>query len=211
MKADQQEIWDYCIQHSSKQDDLLIELERISHLRTLAPQMISGKLQGRMLSFISHMIQPKNILEIGTFTGYGTLCLAEGLSTDGTIYTIEVNQELNYISSDFFNKSIYKEQIRAFTGDAMEIIPTLETRFDLVYIDAGKIDNWKYLNLVLPLLRIGGFIIIDNVLWSGKILDPKDKVSKQIHDFNQKVMAHSQLENVILPIRDGMNLIRKVR
>lgn len=210
MKADQQEIWDYCIQHSSKQDDLLIELERISHLRTLAPQMISGKLQGRMLSFISHMIQPKNILEIGTFTGYGTLCLAEGLSTDGTIYTIEVNQELNYISSDFFNKSIYKEQIRAFTGDAMKIIPTVETRFDLVYIDAGKIDNWEYLNLVLPLLRIGGFIIIDNVLWSGKILDPKDKVSKQIHDFNQKVMGHNQLENVILPIRDGMNLIRKV-
>jgi len=210
MNNDQQAIWDYCATYSSIQNDLLIELERVSNLRTLAPQMISGHLQGRMLSFISHMVRPALILEVGTFTGYGTLCLAEGLQENGEIYTIEVNQELKYISSDFFKKSIYKDQINAISGDAISIIPTLENSFDLVYIDAGKMNNWDYLNLVLPKLNKGGFIITDNVLWSGKVLSPSDRVAKQVDQFNKKVKEHPGIENVIIPIRDGMNIIRKV-
>jgi len=210
MRADQQDIWDYCSAYSSDQSDLLLELERVSNLRTLAPQMISGPLQGRMLSFISHMIRPECILEIGTFTGYGTLCLAEGLSKNGSIYTIEVNQELKYISADFFTRSKFKNQIHAMEGDALKIVPTLQVHFDLVYIDAGKLNNWDYLQLVLPKIKTGGFIIIDNVLWSGKVLSPNDKVATKIHAFNQNVVEHPEIENVIIPIRDGMNILRKI-
>ncbi len=210
MKNDQQAIWDYCATYSTVQNDLLVELERVSNLRTLAPQMISGHLQGRMLSFISHMVRPSLILEIGTFTGYGTLCLAEGLQKSGTIYTIEVNPELAYISNDFFKRSMYDDQINAISGDAISIIPTLVNSFDLVYIDAGKMNNWEYLNLVLPKLNKGGFIITDNVLWSGKVLSPSDRVAIQINDFNKKVYEHPGIENVILPIRDGMSIIRKI-
>lgn len=200
----------YSANHTSPHSQLLYELERTTYLRTLAPQMSSGHLQGRFLSLLSQLMQPQHILEIGTFTGYATLCLAEGLPTNGKISTIEVNPELAYISNDFFQRAGMEQQIHAYVGDAKEVIPTLESPFDMVFIDAGKAHNELYYEMVLPLVKKGGLIMTDNVLWRNKVvIGASDKDTKMIHAFNQKVQQDERVENILLPLRDGLLIARK--
>jgi len=192
-------------------DELLYELDRETHLKTLAPRMSSGPIQGRILSLISNLVQPKHILEIGTFTGFATLNLVRGLQQDGELVTIEVNAELQYISKKYFDKSGYGDRITQHIGNAKELIPQLDYKFDLVFLDAGKKDYPIYYDLILPKLRKGGIILADNILWSGKILEEKkDKTSVILDDFNSKVVNDPRVENVILPLRDGINVIRKL-
>lgn len=200
----------YAEAHSSAPPDYLVSLERATHLRTLAPQMISGHLQGRLLSMISYMIKPSAILEVGTFTGYATLCLAEGLTGEGKIHTIEINQELIHGFAPLLNNTPYRSKIVQYTGDALKIIPGLEPIFDLVFIDASKIDYKEFFDLSLDKTLKGGFILVDNVLWSGKVCKkPMDADTKSIDDFNKMVLDDERVENVIIPIRDGLMLCRK--
>ena len=176
--------------------------------------MMSGHLQGRFLSLLSHIVQPKNILEIGTYTGYATLCLAEGLIESGTIHTIEINEELFDFTKKYFNKSIYKNKIISHRGDAKKIISTLNFEFDLVFIDADKSNYSRYFDLILPKLNSGGLIIADNVLWSGKVLQKslpkKDTETMELKNFNEKVKAEKKVETLLLPIRDGLMICRKI-
>ncbi len=204
-------LYDYCVQHSTSMDELLYELDRETHLKTLAPRMSSGPIQGRILSLISNLVMPKYILEIGTFTGFATLNLVRGLQADGELITVEVNAELQYISKKYFDKSGYSDRITQLIGNAKEIIPTLDKEFDLIFLDAGKKDYPIYYELILPKLRKGGLILADNILWSGKILDEKmDKTSVILDEFNKQVVEDPRVENVILPLRDGINVIRKL-
>ncbi|MFK7933352.1 MAG: O-methyltransferase [Saprospiraceae bacterium] len=201
----------YCTAHSSPQSDLLYRLDRETHLKTLAPQMSSGELQGRFLSLLSKLMRPQHILEIGTFTGYATLCLAEGLAPDGKISTIEVNPEIRHISQKYFTESDYAAQIDSYTGDAKTIIPTLATPFDLVFIDAGKNHNDLYYEMVLPLVKTGGLIITDNVLWRNKVvMGATDRDTQTIQAFNEKVNNDTRVENLLLPVRDGVLIARKL-
>lgn len=201
---------DYCEAHGTPQSDLLYELERESNLKTLSPQMISGTLQGQLLQFLSKMIQPTSVLEIGTFTGYATLCLAAGIPSDGHLHTIEANPELAYIIRKYIKKADLESIITLHIGDAKKIIPQLDNSFDLVFIDAGKKDYHLYYDLVFDQVRPGGIILADNVLWSGKVIQPgKNTDSKVIDAFNKKVLADDRVENMILPIRDGLSIIRK--
>lgn len=203
-------IYSYCEDLSTPHSRLLADLYRESHLKTMQPRMVSGPVQGRLLSLISKLIRPKNILEIGTFTGYATLCLAEGLASDGRIITIEVNPELAFISDKYFELSDYSSQIVPMVGDAKEIIPALDEAFDLVFIDAKKQDYIAYYDLIIEKVNSGGLILADNVLWNGKVLQEKhDKTTASIHAFNQKMLADDRVENIIIPIRDGINAIRK--
>jgi len=192
-------------------DELLYELDRETHLKTLAPRMSSGPIQGRILSLISNLVRPKYILEIGTFTGFATLNLVRGLQPDGELITVEVNAELQYISNKYFTKSGYGNRINQLIGNAKEIVPALDYKFDLIFLDAGKKDYPIYYELILPKLRKGGIILADNILWSGKILDENmDKTSIILDEFNKQVAKDSRVENVILPLRDGINVIRKL-
>lgn len=203
-------IYSYCEDLSTPHSRLLADLYRESHLKTMQPRMVSGPVQGRLLSLISKLIRPKNILEIGTFTGYATLCLAEGLASDGRIITIEVNPELAFISDKYFELSDYSSQIVPMVGDAKEIILDLDDAFDLVFIDAKKQDYIAYYDLIIEKVNSGGLILADNVLWNGKVLQEKhDKTTASIHAFNQKMLADDRVENIIIPIRDGINAIRK--
>ncbi|MBL7831718.1 MAG: class I SAM-dependent methyltransferase, partial [Saprospiraceae bacterium] len=196
---------------SSPESSLLTELTRQTHLRTLLPNMLSGHIQGAFLSMISKMMTPNRILEIGTFTGYASLCLAEGLAEKGVLHTIEVNEELEPFILNFFSKSLFAQQIKLHIGDAKEIISSLNEIFDLVFIDAAKLEYSAYYDLVFPSVKIGGYIIADNVLWSGKVINEKhDKDTAAIHSFNDKVNKDSRVENYILPLRDGLNIIRKI-
>ena len=201
----------YCENHSSPQSDLLYALDRETHLKTLAPQMSSGHLQGRFLSFLSKLIQPETILEIGTFTGYAAICMAEGLQENGVLHTIEVNRELEYLIRKYLKEGNFEDKIKLHIGDAKTIIPTLPIKvFDLVFIDAGKKDNDYYFEMVLPMVKKGGLILIDNVLWDGKVTNNlNDSITKQISGFNQKVSTDQRVESLMLPIRDGMLLLRK--
>lgn len=201
----------YAESHTSAPSELLYQLERETYLKTLAPQMLSGHLQGRLLSFLSRLLQPKAILEIGTFTGYAAICLAEGLAENGVLHTIEVNRELEYLIRKYIQKGDLEQKIQLHIGDAKAIIPTLPIRqFDLILIDAGKKDNAYFYELVLPLLRPHGLLLVDNVLWDGKVLDkPKDAMTQQIIDFNHRIQTDNRVENLMLPIRDGMFLLRK--
>lgn len=204
-------LYDYCVEHSTPMDQLLYELDRETHLKTLAPRMSSGPIQGRILSLISNLVNPKFILEIGTFTGYSTLNLVRGLQSDGKLITIEINAELEYLSKKYFEKSGHGNLITQHIGDAKEIIPTLQYEFDLIFLDAAKKDYPIYYDLILPKLKKGGIILADNILWSGKILDQKmDKTSLILDKFNKKIVVDSRVENVILPLRDGINVIRKL-
>lgn len=202
---------DYLEQYSSPEPELLIELRRQTYLKTTHPHMISGVLQGRLLSFLSKIIQPKKILEVGTFTGYGTLCLAEGLQPDGYILTIDHDEELHDFSNEFFEKSSYSYQIKSLLGDAKEKLLQLDETFDLIFLDADKENYCTYLDLIKPLMHIHSVLIADNVLWYEKVLDPdqQDEVTQSIRDFNKKVVEDESLEVVMLPIRDGLSLIRK--
>lgn len=206
---DNDKLYDYCIEHSDAHSDLLQKLFRETSIKTLQPRMISGPLQGRLLSFIAKLYAPKNILEIGTFTGYSALCLAEGLQKDGKLITIDINKELAYISEKYFELSPYKNLIQPMYGDAKEILPSLDEVFDMVFIDAKKRDYPVYYDLIIDKMKSGGIILADNILWSGKVLDEKkDKTTQVIHDFNVKLKNDDRVENFILPFRDGINVLR---
>jgi caffeoyl-CoA O-methyltransferase len=209
MEIVNEEIQRYAEQHTSPESDLLKKINRDTHANVLRPRMLSGHLQGRVLSMISHMIRPKRILEIGTYTGYSALCLAEGLAPDGKLITIDINEELEPKVRAHF-ASIH-DKIDYKIGDALHIIPTLTDTFDLVFIDADKSNYSNYFDLVIDKVRPGGFILADNVLWSGKVLNKNpDSDTKVILAFNEKIQRNSQVENVVLPIRDGIMIIRKL-
>jgi len=201
----------YCEEHTTPPSPLLNDLLRETHLKTLAPQMASGHLQGALLSFISQMIRPKSILEIGSFTGYATLCLLKGLAADGIIHTVEVNQELAYIIKKYVRRANAQDRIQLHIGKAQEIVPTLDTTFDLVFIDAGKMHYPQYYDLVIDRVNVGGYLLADNVLWSGKVLkDTKDRDSEILDFFNKKIQNDPRVENILLPIRDGLMIARKI-
>ena len=208
-------IQEYAERFSQKETDALHKLNRETHTNVLMPRMLSGHIQGRILSMFSQMIAPKFILEIGTYTGYSALCMAEGLSNDGELHTIDRNEELEPICSRYFAESNYASRIKHHIGNALEIIPKLNLPFDLVFIDADKENYSNYYDLVIDSMPIGGFIIADNVLWSGKVLDQKeleyDLETKSIHNFNVKVHNDPRVENVLFPVRDGHMVLRKIK
>ena len=200
----------YCETHTTPQSNLLYQLERETYLKTLAPQMASGHLQGRLLTILCQLIQPKIALEIGTFTGYAAICIASGLPEKGVLHTIEINEELSYISHKYFQQFSAGEKIIPHIGDAKAIVPTLPYPFDFVFIDAGKKDYGPHFDLVIDKVSAGGIILADNVLWSGKVAEKKlDKATSILHDFNEKIQQDERVENVLLPIRDGLLVIRK--
>lgn len=202
---------DYAESHTSPESSVLRELNRETFAKVLMPRMLSGHLQGRLLSMFSRMIQPKQILEIGTYTGYSALCMAEGLVEDGTLHTIDVNDELASLVTNYVAKAGMQKKIKPYIGDAANIIPTLQGPFDLVFIDADKINYSLYYDLTFDKVRKGGFIIADNVLWSGHVLDPvkADKDTRALIAFNEKVLHDNRVEKVMAPIRDGLLIIQK--
>ena len=202
---------DYVVAHSQQEPKLLQDLTRETWQNVLAPRMLSGHFQGRVLSMISKLIQPASILEIGTYTGYSALCLAEGMSKDAVLHTIDINEELQNFQRKYFNASGYGDRIIQHVGDAMEIIPTLNTTFDLVFIDADKVNYPNYFELVMPLLKSGAVILSDNVLWTGKViepLNPKDKDTAALLTYNKLLNTDYRVESVLLPIRDGLTVTR---
>lgn len=202
----------YIEKYSGPEDPVLAELTRETYLKAIYPRMISGHIQGKLLQMISTMINPQKILEIGTFTGYSAICLSRGLAEGGKLITIEKNDEITEFPKKYFKKAGLENHIELLTGDALEIIPTLEGPFDLVFIDAGKQDYVPYYEMIIDRVRTGGYILADNVLWDGKVLDPEkhpDKETRGIIAFNEHVAADTRVEQVILNLRDGITLIRK--
>jgi len=205
------EIEHYIEQHSSPESVVLHELNRETYVKVQMPNMLSGHLQGQFLATISHMLQPKRILEIGTFTGYSGICLTQGLTTDGLLYTIDINEELQPMVENYISKAGLNKKVKQLVGDARQIIPSLEETFDLVFIDADKINYCNYYDLVFDKVRTGGYIVADNVLWSGKVIhETKDKDTIAIDNYNKKVAADKRVEAFILPLRDGLNIARKL-
>ena len=202
----------YVEEHTQSEPDLLAKINRQTHLQFLNPRMLSGHLQGRVLSMISHMLRPSRVLEIGTYTGYATLAMAEGLQDDGRIYTIDINEELYDRVSNFFIEAGKTDQIEFIIGKAQEVIPQLDQTWDLVFIDADKESYTSYYELIVPKMRSGGFIVADNVLWSGKVLDndKDDLETESLKAFNDTVHNDPRVENVLLPIRDGLMILRKI-
>ena len=208
-----EKINNYAKDHSCSETKLLSELRRETELKCINPIMLSGEYQGRLLSLISKIKQPKKILEIGTFTGYATLCLAEGLETSGKIFTIDKNEELIKIQNKYFLKSKYYKNIIQYTGDALEIIPKINSKFDLIFLDADKENYNKYLEIIIPKLNKKGILISDNVLWHGKVLSDKnnqDKVTKRIDTFNKNLVENKNFQTFMLPIRDGLSISIKL-
>ena len=205
-------IEEYARQHTEPENDLLKELVRETHAMVLQPRMLSGHLQGRFLSFIAKVYKPSLILEIGTYTGYSALCLAEGLNPTGRLITIDVNEELESFTRSFFNRSAYRDQIDYRIADAAVEIPLIDGPIDLVFIDADKRNYALYFDLVIGKMRSGGLILVDNVLWSGKIIEEtaKDKSTEALRDFNTKVANDPRVEPLLLPIRDGLFLLRVI-
>ena len=200
----------YCESASDDQGEILYNLYRETHIKTMAPRMASGPIQGRLLSLLSSLLAPKSILEIGTFTGYATICLAEGLPEDGHITTIEVNPELNHISDKYFKLAGIREKVTSLIGDAKEIITTLDGPFDLVFIDAKKKDYALYFDLIIDNVNPGGILLADNVLWDGKVVEgSQDATSQSLIAFNQKVKDHPEVSTLLLPLRDGLMIMRK--
>ena len=213
MDFSNKEIYNYIDNHSSDESDILYELRRDTELKCLNPIMLSGKIQGNFLAIISKLIKPFNVLEIGTYTGYSTLCIAKGLSPAGMIHTIDKNEELLQIQNKYFEKSGLRNQIKQYTGDALAIIPKLKFDFDMVFLDADKENYVKYLELISPILKPGGVLLTDNVLWHGKILESpenQDRVTRLIDNFNKKILEDKSLKTVMLPIRDGISLTLKL-
>lgn len=210
MEFIQKDLLNYCENFSDDENDLLKELNRQTHIKISQPRMLSGHLQGRFLSILSKLVNPTFVLEIGTYTGYSALCLAEGLKKDGKLITIDPNEETNIFAKSYFEKSGYKEQIELIEGNAQVIIPTLNYEWDLVFIDADKKSYGLYYDLIIDNLKSGALIIADNVLWSGKVLEKeKDKDTELIHVFNQKIKNDIRVEKVLLPLRDGLMVVRK--
>ena len=201
----------YIVNHSQQEPLLLQELTKETWQKVLNPRMLSGAFQGRVLSMISKLVQPKTILEIGTYTGYSALCLAEGLSTDGVLHTIDKNEELSSLQQKYFQKSSFDKQITTYAGNALEIIPTIDEKFDLVFIDADKSNYINYFHLIIDKMNTGGIILSDNVLWSGKVveqLDPNDIDTKTLLTYNKLLNSDDRIESVLLPIRDGLTISR---
>lgn len=208
----QKDLDKYILDHIDDEDPILNELDRETHLKVLGARMISGHLQGQVLSMISKMIGPKNILELGTYTGYSAICLAKGLREDGKLVTIEVDDELENLAQKYFKKAGLQDIIEQRIGSALDIIPTLNEPFDLVFLDADKREYLDYYNLLIDRLESGAYILADNTLWSGKVLDkPKadDLQTIGILEFNEAIKKDHRVEKVIIPLRDGMTLIRK--
>ncbi len=206
-----EKIDNYVVEHSQIEPKILQDLTRETWQKVLNPRMLSGAFQGRVLSMISKLIRPKNILEIGTYTGYSALCLAEGIQEDGKIITIDKNEELETLQNTYFQKSGFRNNITQLVGNAIEIIPTLNTKFDLVFIDADKSNYINYFHLVIDKMNSGGVILSDNVLWSGKVvetLDAKDKDTKVLLEYNKLLNTDDRIETVLLPIRDGLTISR---
>ena len=206
-----EKIDNYVLNHSQCEPKILQELTKETWQKVLNPRMLSGALQGRFLSMISKLIQPKNVLEIGTYTGYSAICIAEGLPQNSTIDTIDKNEELQEIQNKYFLKSGHKHKITQHTGNAMEIIPLIDKKFDLVFIDADKSNYSNYFHLVIDKMNSGGVILSDNVLWSGKVveaLDPKDKDTKALLAYNRLLNSDHRIETILLPIRDGLTISR---
>ena len=206
-------IQNYCEQFTSEETDVLKKLNRDTHANVLQPRMLSGHFQGRLLSMLSKMIRPKMILEIGTYTGYSAICLAEGLAENGKLITIDINAEQESRVRKHIAEAGKENIIQFIIGDAYNIIKTLPHQYDLVFIDADKKNYLKYYEQVLPLVNSGGYIIADNVLWSGKVVDKKelanDRETKLLHEFNNFVMNDKHVENILLPVRDGLMIVRK--
>jgi len=206
-----QELEDYIEKHSEKEPDLLAALNKETYQKILLPRMLSGHFQGRVLSMLSKLIRPANILEIGTFTGYAALCLCEGMQENGQLHTIDIKEELETIQRKYFDKSPWGNQIFQHLGEAIAIIPTLEIKFDLVFIDADKENYLNYFELILPKMNKGGIILSDNVLWSGKVLEPlqkNDLSTKVLLEYNELLKNDPRVETVLLPIRDGLTVSR---
>lgn len=206
-----QELEEYLDLQLPEEAELLKALSRETHLKVVQPRMITGHYQGRLLSLLSKIIAPRRILEIGTYTGYSALCLAEGLQEEGVLHTIEINPELERIQRKYMDRSRYKDQIIVHIGDALEIIPRLDLVFDLIFIDAHKVQYEAYLDAVLPKCKSGTVILCDNVLWSGKVVEkalPDDKATLALQRFNDRIRDDLRLESVILPVRDGLTLCR---
>ena len=201
----------YILEHSTPEDPVLEDLYRQTHIRFVNPNMVSGHIQGRFLEMISKMVQPENILEIGTFTGYSAICLARGLRPGGKLITIELSDELTAFAGSYFEKAGLSSVIEQFTGSALDIIPRLDIIFDLVFIDGDKREYVDYYKAVIDKVKPGGFIIADNVLWGGNALETgtKDTQAKGIIEFNEMICRETDVENLILPVRDGLMLIRK--
>ena len=208
------DIMTYAINHTQDESNLLKALNKETHQKILQSRMISGHYQGRVLSFISQLIRPETILEIGTYTGYATLCLAEGLTKNGKIHTIEINEELIDFQKKYFDQSKFKNQIFTHIGDAIDIIPKLKLKYDLIFLDADKANYPNYMEMVVPKLKRGGVLVADNVLWNGKVLDYQQKrddiETKGIKLFSELVKKNSSLQTLLLPIRDGLIMCRKI-
>lgn len=202
----------YALAHSQPESEVLKKLNRDTHANILMPRMLSGHMQGNLLSMLSNMIQPKQILEIGTYTGYSGICLAQGLQEGGKLHTIDINEELEKMARSFFDEAGLINRINYYIGNALEIIPTIKEKFDLVFIDADKKNYAAYYDLVFDKVNDGGYIIADNVLWSGKVLDAPEKMdadTKAIDAFNKKVHTDNRVEHMLLPVRDGLMIVRK--
>lgn len=204
---------EYAVAHSQDEPELLQQLNKETWQKVLVPRMLSGHFQGRVLAMLSKLMQPKSILEIGTYTGYSALCLAEGLIKNGILHTIDYNEELVSFQKKYFDKSVYKNQIKQYLGNALEIIPTINNTFDLVFIDADKSNYSNYFHLVINKMNKGGIILSDNVLWSGKVTekpDPKDEDTKALISYNELLKEDTRIETVLLPIRDGLTISRVI-
>mgnify|MGYP001567003609 FL=1 len=201
----------YSLENTEKEPKLLSELNRETWANVMIPRMLSGHLQGRVLSMISKMIHPTNIIEVGTYTGYSALCMAEGLKENGKIHTLDINEEYTSVAKKYFDKSEYKENIIQHIGNAVDVIPQLNDKFQLAFLDADKENYSNYFDLIINKMDIGGYIIADNVLWSGKVTEEnKDEETMALHDYNKKVLSDKRVETVLLPVRDGLNISRKL-
>ena len=201
----------YSLENTEKEPKLLSELNRETWANVMIPRMLSGHLQGRVLSMISKMIHPTNIIEVGTYTGYSALCMAEGLKENGKIHTLDINEEYTSVAKKYFDKSDYKENIIQHIGNAVDVIPQLNDKFQLAFLDADKENYSNYFDLIINKMDIGGYIIADNVLWSGKVTEEnKDEETMALHNYNKKVLSDKRVETVLLPVRDGLNISRKL-
>ena len=204
------QIENYALNHSDDESAILKKINRETNAKVMMPRMLSGHMQGNVLKMFSKMIQPKQILEIGTYTGYSAICLAQGLQEKGILHTIDINDELEKMVRSYFEEAQLTNKINYYIGNALEIIPTINEKIDLVFIDADKINYANYYDLVFDKVNAGGFIIADNVLWSGRVLEEKkDKDTQAIDEFNKKIHADNRVENILLPVRDGLMIVRK--
>jgi len=203
-----EKILEYSIKNSDPPSNLLNDLERETNLKILQPRMLSGNFQGRFLSFLSKISKPKSVIEIGTYTGYSALCIAEGLDPNGVIHTIDNNEELTYIQNKYFEKSNYRSNIKQYTGDAIKILPKLKITFDFAFIDADKINYINYFEIIIKKMKKGGLIVSDNVLWSGKVLEEnsQDEETEMLKKFNSMLKKDKRITNLIVPLRDGLSI-----